>query len=353
MRDLALPVQIAVDADLVWEALQKDKKREGDSLHFVLLERIGSAVVRRLPIQDVRAGIDYLKASIRENPAQPRALKEVKRGFKGKTAEFFGVFGDPVSHSLSPVMHNRAFEFSAYNGVYFPFKVKTIAKAVSAMRTLNMRGASITMPHKIRVMDHLDRVDAMSQRIGAVNTILNQDGVLSGFNSDAMGAVSALTQRVSLKNRRVAIIGAGGAARAIGFGVIENKGRVIVVNRTAKTAERLAADLGGDFFPLTEIQRVECDVLINTTPVGMFPNVDATPIPGNVFHEHMTVMDIIYTPRQTRLLKEARAAGSDTIDGLGMFVYQGAFQFELWTGMPAPIEVMRAAVREALEIKTT
>jgi shikimate dehydrogenase len=146
----------------------------------------------------------------------------------------------------------------------------------------------------------------------------------------------------------VAIVGAGGAARAIGFGVLEKGGGVIVVNRTVKPGEKLAADLGGEFAPLKEIRRVSCDVLINTTPVGMFPDVDATPVPGDFFNERMTVMDIVYTPLQTRLLKEAAAAGCTTIQGLPMFVYQGAFQFELWTGMQAPVEVMEAAVSEAL-----
>jgi shikimate dehydrogenase len=188
----------------------------------------------------------------------------------------------------------------------------------------------------------------MAKKIGAVNTILNQDGLLTGYNSDAMGAVTALKGRISLKNQRVAIVGAGGAARAIGFGILENQGKVIVVNRTKKTGERLAADLGGDFYPLAEIERVDCDVLINTTPVGMFPNVDATPVPGTFFAEHMTVMDIIYTPLRTRLLKEATAAGCVTIQGLPMFIYQGAFQFELWTGMRAPVEAMKGAVSEAL-----
>jgi shikimate dehydrogenase len=199
-----------------------------------------------------------------------------KRSLQSKASVLFGVFGDPISHSLSPVMHNRAFAFSGYNGVYFPFRVNAIAKAVSAMKTLNMRGASVTLPHKVRVMAHLDRMDVMAEKIGAVNTILNQDGILTGYNSDAMGAVSALTERLSLKNQRVAIVGAGGAARAVGYGIVENKGDVMVVSRTEKSGEQLAADLGGEFSLLSEIQKIDCDVLINTTPVGMFPDVDAT-----------------------------------------------------------------------------
>jgi 3-dehydroquinate synthase len=339
LQDLALPTEIEVDAEKVWDALQKDKKREGGSIYFVLLEQIGHAVVKRLSIEDVRGGMKFLKSPTQVNQSQEPAAMATKRHPQAETPALFGVFGDPISHSLSPIMHNRAFAFSGYQGVYLPFRIDDIAKAVLAMRTLNMRGASVTLPHKIRVM---------AQKIGAVNTILNQDGMLIGYNSDAMGAVSALTQRGPLKNQRVAILGAGGAARAVGYGVIENKGKVIVVNRTPKTGQQLATDLGADFCPLSEIQTMDCDILINTTPVGMFPNVDQTPLSGSFFKEHMTVMDIIYTPIQTRLLKEAAAAGCDIINGLPMFVYQGAFQFERWTGLPAPVEVMRAAVSDAL-----
>ncbi len=351
LRDLALPTRIEVDVARVWDALQKDKKREGDTIHFVLLKALGTSVVQRLSMEDVHVGMQYLTSPRDENRSRTHVSRGAKKKLHTETPAFFGVFGDPVSHSLSPVMHNRAFAFSGYNGIYLPFRIKTIAEAVSAMKTLDMRGASVTLPHKIRIMDHLDHVDALAEKIGAANTILNKDGVLTGYNSDALGAVTALEERLSLKSKRVAIIGAGGAARAIGFGILENQGKVIVVNRTVKPGEQLAADLGGDFFPLADIERVGCDVLINTTPVGMFPDVDATPVPGTFFNKHMTVMDIIYTPLQTRLLKEATAAGCATIQGLPMFIHQGAFQFELWTGMRAPVEVMRAAVGEALGLE--
>jgi len=352
LQDLALPTQMEVDSDLVWEALQKDKKREGGTIHFVLLEQIGRAVVKRLSIEDIRVGMKHLKSPRHEKQSQEPISMDSKRRFQHDTPALFGVFGDPISHSLSPVMHNKAFTFSGYNGVYFPFSVNAIGEAVSAMKTLGMRGASVTLPHKIRVMEYLDKIDVMAERIGAVNTILNQDGILTGYNSDAMGAVSALTERRSLESQRVAIVGAGGAARAVGYSIVELKGNIIVVNRTAKHGEKLAADLGGEFTPLSEIQNIDCDILINTTPVGMFPEVNETPVPGTFLNKHMTVMDIIYTPLQTRLLKEASAAGCETINGLPMFVYQGAFQFELWTGIQAPVEVMREAVSEALEIKT-
>jgi len=262
--------------------------------------------------------------------------------------KLYGVFGDPISHSLSPLMHNKAFAATAFAGIYLPFRVGSIRHAVAAMRALDMRGASVTLPHKISVMSHLDRIDAGAQKIGAVNTISNQDGILSGHNSDAVGAVLALKEQTEIRDRRVAIIGAGGAARAIGFGLRTEQATVTIVNRNLDRGEQLAADLDGQFVPLSESVDVDCDILINATPVGMQPNAAKTPVHMNIFKKGMLVMDAIYTPRQTRFLKEAAAAGCETIDGLPMFVHQGACQFELWTGLKAPVAVMRAAVASAL-----
>jgi len=266
-----------------------------------------------------------------------------------KTLNLYGVFGDPISHSLSPVMHNNAFATRDFAGIYLPFRVGSIRQAVAAMRTLDMKGASVTLPHKISVMAYLDRIDPEAQMIGAVNTIHNQDGILRGSNSDAAGAVSALMERKEIRHSRVAIIGAGGAARAIGFGVRAREAVVIIVNRSVDRGEQLAADLDGHFIPLSEAAHVDCDILINTTPVGMNPHRNHTPVPKGIFKKGMLVMDCIYTPRQTRFLAEAAAAGCETIDGLPMFIHQGAFQFELWTGLKAPVAAMQAAVAAALD----
>jgi len=262
--------------------------------------------------------------------------------------KLYGVFGDPIAHSLSPVMHNSAFAKKNFGGIYLPFRVKSIGAAIAAMRVLNMQGASVTLPHKINVLPHLDQIDAAAQKIGAVNTIHNQDGILKGYNSDAMGAVSALMERTVIKNSRVGIIGAGGAARAIGFGLRAKQAKVVVVNRSLDRGEQLAKDLDGQFVPLSEALSVDCDVLINATPMGLRPNVTNTPVNKKVFKTGMLVMDCIYTPRQTQFLKEAAAEGCETIDGLPMFIHQGAFQFELWTGLKAPLAVMQAAVESAL-----
>ncbi len=260
----------------------------------------------------------------------------------------FGVIGDPVAHSMSPVMHNRAFAEIDYNGVYVAMNVKNIKAAVTGIRALGIRGASITIPHKIDVMEYLDEIDEMAIRIGAVNTILNSQGILKGFNSDWTGAMSALTKKTAIAGKKILIIGAGGAARAIGFGVVSKGGKLAIANRTHKKGEKLAADLGGEFIPAAEYSKSQWDIMINTTSVGMTPNTAAMPLESTFLEKKMVVMDIVYNPMDTCLLMEARKKDCTTIDGVSMFVCQGAWQFELWTGQKAPIDVMDRAVREAL-----
>jgi shikimate dehydrogenase len=262
----------------------------------------------------------------------------------GNATHLFGVFGNPVAHSLSPVMHNQAFAATGYKGVYLPFQVARIEPAVMAVRTLGMRGVSVTLPHKVAVMECLDRLDPLAEKIGAVNTIVNAGGVLTGYNTDCFGAVGALAQQTDISAKHVAIVGAGGAARAIGWGVVDAGAKVTVVNRSVEKGAQLAGELGADFVPLTRIETVGADILVNATPVGMHPHTREMPVPAGIFRPGMLVMDIVYTPLKTELVRQAQAAGSRTIDGLTMFVLQGARQFELWTGLEAPVDVMREAV---------
>ena len=262
---------------------------------------------------------------------------------------FFGLIGNPVAHSLSPVMHNQAFAATGYNGVYLAFRVTDPGTAIKGIAALNFKGVSVTLPHKVAVMEYLDAVDETAARIGAVNTIVNNQGRLIGYNTDGAGALEALRTRTSIKDKSVALIGAGGAARAIGFGLVAAGGRVTILNRTRVSGERLAADLQAQFLPLDKWAPNHYEILINTTPVGMHPETDATPIPKADLSKDMVVMDIVYNPLETRLLKEAAAGGCRIINGVDMFVSQGAQQFELWTGKKAPAEVMRKAVLEALK----
>jgi shikimate dehydrogenase len=275
-------------------------------------------------------------------------LKRISSNQVGNTTKLFGVFGDPVAHSLSPAMHNRAFSFAGYKGVYLPFHVEEIEPAVMAVRTLGLRGISVTLPHKVAVMEYLDRLDPQAERIGAVNTIVNADGILSGYNTDCFGAVGALAQHTDIRDKDVAIIGAGGAARAIGWGIVDAGGKVIVVNRSVEKGEQLAGDLSAGFVPLDGANELAADIVVNTTPLGMHPHTGIMPVPAGIFRRGMLVMDIVYTPLKTEFLKQAQAAGSRIVDGLTMFVLQGARQFELWTGLEAPVAAMREAVLEQL-----
>jgi shikimate dehydrogenase len=260
----------------------------------------------------------------------------------------FAVFGDPVSHSLSPVMHNRAFREVGYNGVYVAIQVRDIEAAVGAIRSLSIRGVSITVPHKTAVLPFLDHIDPMARKIGAVNTIVNQKGELWGYNTDSEAAISALKVMDSLSGRKVAIIGAGGAARAVGFGLVREKMPVMIVNRTASRGRELADSLGADFQHPEEFQPADGDILVNTTPVGMWPRIDASPFPHERLEPGMMVMDLIYNPLRSRLLQEAAARGCRVLNGIPMFVHQGELQFKLWTGQEPPRAAMMQAVTQAL-----
>lgn len=260
----------------------------------------------------------------------------------------YAVIGDPVSHSLSPVMHNSAFFHAGYKGVYLAFRVKEIGAAISGIRALGIKGVSVTIPHKIKVMESLDSIDEKALKIGAVNTVINREGRLFGYNSDYLGAVNALSEKIEIKDKNVVVLGSGGAARAIGFGIVSEKGRLTILGILKDEGELLAKDLGVDYCPLSEFKKIDCQILINATPVGMYPDIEAVPVQRDDLKKDMVVMDIVYNPLKTRLLKEAGDIGCTTIDGVSMFVYQGAFQFELWTGKKAPVDVMRKAVLDAL-----
>ena len=260
----------------------------------------------------------------------------------------YAVFGNPVAHSLSPVMHNSALIYLGLSGNYLAFRVEDIAAAVAGIRGLGIRGASITIPHKVGVMEFLDEIDPTAVEIGAVNTIVNRQGILYGYNSDCTGAVKALLAKTPLAGRQVAVIGAGGGARAVGFGIKGEAGRITVINRSRSRGEKLAADLDCDFKPLVEVGKLAYDIIVNTTPIGMTPHPDATPVNPESLEAGTVVMDMVYNPLNTRLLKEAAAVGCVTIDGVAMFVHQGAVQFELWTAHKAPLDIMRRAVLDEL-----
>jgi len=260
----------------------------------------------------------------------------------------YGVVGTPIVHSLSPTMHNAAFSATGLNSVYLAFETDDIEGCLRGMRVLGIRGLSVTIPFKSEVIPFLDQVDPLAEKIGAVNTIVNDGGRLVGYNTDALGAFKALDEKIALPGRSCLVFGAGGAARAIGFMLREKGVEISVVNRSRARGQALALSLECPYLPMDQIGERNADLLIQTTPVGMYPHTDRCPIPEYLLRAGKVVMDIIYNPIETRLLKMATARGCVTISGFSMFVYQGAEQFRLWTGMNPPVSAMSDAVQEAL-----
>ncbi len=246
--------------------------------------------------------------------------------------QLYGIIGNPVRHSLSPMIHNGAFRRMGLNAVYLAFEVKDLKGAIDGMRSLGIRGMSVTIPFKMEVIPFLDEVEETAGKIKAVNTLLQEQDRLVGYNTDWCGALEALEEKVDLRGKRILLLGAGGAARAIGFALKTKDCELIISNRTMDRASGLAKELMCTHHPLASIKNLETDVVINATSVGMHPYDQESPLPQRVLKRGMTVMDIVYKPLQTRLLREAEEAGCLTIDGLEMLSRQGAAQLEIWTG---------------------
>lgn len=267
------------------------------------------------------------------------------------STELYGIIGNPVSHSLSPAMHNAAFAAMGMNRLYVPMEVADIEQGMTGLRALGFRGASVTVPYKETVIPFLDEIDPVAKKIGAVNTLLlRKDKKIQGFNTDWLGANTALAERkIKLQTSRILVAGAGGSAKAVAFGLVQAGAEVVITNRTAKTGKDLASWLGCEFVSMNDIAWVSADVLINSTSVGMEPDIDGIVIPTSILSQFSVVMDIVYAPQETRLLREAKAAGCQTIDGLAMLFHQGAAQFKIWTGIRPPDLIMRSALEEELQ----
>ncbi|MGA2317851.1 MAG: shikimate dehydrogenase [Thermodesulfobacteriota bacterium] len=268
--------------------------------------------------------------------------------------ELYGIIGNPVQHSLSPILHNGAFKRLGWNAVYLVFEVKNLEEALRGIRGLGVRGVSVTIPFKTEVVPFLDKIERLAKKIGAVNTIVNRGGKLIGYNTDCDGALEALEEKMNLKGKRVVLLGAGGAARAIGFGLKERDCQLLVVNRSKKGGEALSKELGCDYLPISSLVRMkagelEADVIINATSLGMYPRDRETPIPKKLLKEGMMVMDIVYQPLQTKLLREAKKKGCLTINGLEMLVRQGVAQFMIWAGRKPEIGQIKKDLRRVLE----
>ena len=246
--------------------------------------------------------------------------------------QLYGVIGNPVRHSLSPVIHNGAFQRMGLNAAYLAFEVKNLEEAVSGIKALGIRGVSVTIPFKTRIIPFLDQLDEVAGKIQAVNTIRHEGGKLIGYNTDWSGALGALEEKVDLTGKRIYLLGTGGAARAIAFGLKERGCQVFIGGRTPEKAAALAEELGMVHRSFPSAGRLDADVLVNATSAGMSPNDEESPVPKEALRKEMTVMDIVYKPLKTKLLREAEERGCRTIDGLEMLARQGAAQIEIWTG---------------------
>ncbi|MBO0461754.1 shikimate dehydrogenase [Enterococcus sp. DIV1298c] len=273
----------------------------------------------------------------------------------GKT-RIAGIFASPVSHSLSPLMHNTAFQARSIDAIYLAFTVDqtNLKQAVESIRTFNMLGVNLSMPNKIAVIPYLDELSQEAQLIGAVNTIVHRDNRLIGYNTDGMGFMRSVNEAgIAIKDKKVTMLGAGGAAKAIVVQAALDQAKEIVIYKrknatfenVASTFQKIAEQTGchitiKDYADTEQLKKdlEDTDLLINGTDMGMGEKKEMVPIDPQLLHPKIAVFDLIYSPRETRFLKEAKAQGCLTRNGLGMLLYQGAIAFELWTGQTMPIE---------------
>tara|TARA_B100000315_G_scaffold157956_1_gene146609 strand:- start:5993 stop:7453 length:1461 start_codon:yes stop_codon:yes gene_type:complete len=262
-------------------------------------------------------------------------------------ANIYGLIGNPVKESMGYLIHNRSFASKKLNNIYLPFLVDNLSSFISGYRKY-FKGMSVTMPFKEQVIPLLDEIDRTAEKIGAVNTLQIREGKLFGCNTDCSGAVKALEEKTDLKGKKVLMIGAGGVARAIGFGIMEKGAGVYIFDVDTQKADALAADLRCRTSSLESIGS-DLDILINCSPVGMHPHIDKTPFSKEKLKKEMIVFDAVYNPLKTRLLKEAEDTGCVTIEGIELFVNQAVDQFQLWTGEKAPKELMKEIVLDKLQ----
>jgi shikimate dehydrogenase len=261
---------------------------------------------------------------------------------------FFALFGNPVGHSLSPLMHNAAYRAMNLAARYQAFLVPDSETAMRLFREMGMDGASVTLPFKTSIMTHLDDFDEDCRAIGAVNTVWARGGKLFGANTDWIGLARSLKGHFDLRGKTLAILGSGGASRAAVFAVRKEGGHPVLVCRNPSRGRELARDFDCPSHPLSDLRRVKAHALINTTPVGMGPDAKNTPARKEDLVHFQWVMDVVYNPLHTALLREAEAAGCGVISGLSMFVHQGAEQVRIWTGMEPPVDLMGRVAEEEL-----
>ncbi|MFA5125815.1 MAG: shikimate dehydrogenase [archaeon] len=260
----------------------------------------------------------------------------------------FAVLGNPVKHSKSPLIHNIALKEANLNAVYLAFEVKKVKTAIEAMKEFGIIGYSVTIPHKIEAMKYLDEIETKAKKIGAINTVHNKDGKLYGYNTDCLGAMKALKEKTNLIGKKVYLIGAGGAARAIIAGLEEEKANITVFDIEEKKAIQLAKEFNAKTESISKIDS-NADIIINATPIGMYPKTNETSYPKELLRKEMLVFDVVYNPLETKLIREAKQKGCKTIQGIEMFLGQAFEQFRIWQGTEPPKEKMREALIKELK----
>jgi 3-dehydroquinate dehydratase/shikimate dehydrogenase len=276
----------------------------------------------------------------------------------GPQTEIYGVVADPIGHSLSPQIHNAAFGELGINAVYVPFRVPfdTLGSFIEDARRMDVRGLSVTIPHKEAIARFLSKVDPAVKGIGAVNTVLLKDSEVIGYNTDYKAAMDCLERALGtvgsvpspLKDKRVVVLGAGGVARAVMYGLERRGAKVTIASRTRSRSNHLAETFGGRAVDWPARHIADAEVIVNCTPVGMHPNVDESPFHKSHLKPSMVVFDTVYNPESTLLLKEARSHGCRVVTGVDMFIHQAALQFLLFTGKEAPEALMRETLKRAI-----
>jgi len=278
------------------------------------------------------------------------------------TTKIYGIIGDPVTHTLSPLMHNAAFREMGINCIYIPLKVKNteLNAAIEGIRALNIHGLNVTMPHKLTIVPIIDRLDPLAKKIGAVNTVVNDEGILTGYNTDAAGFIKALLENgVDPRGKKIVVFGAGGVSRAICFALAELECEISITNRTVDRARKLANLVSNvsskkiESFSMFEGTLYKplsnADIVVNATSMGMGEYIGRSIVTAGLLHSSMVVFDTIYHPIETQLLRDAKKIGAQVIGGLDMLLWQGAIAFEKWTGLDAPFELMKNELTRELK----
>lgn len=279
-----------------------------------------------------------------------RDLKTIYRAHElTRATRVYGVIGNPVGHSLSPLLHNTGYIAARKDAVYLPFLVENLKDFLKALPDFGVRGFSVTLPHKEKILAHLDAVDPLAEKIEAVNTVtVRTDGSLYGSNTDYVGVLRALEKKMKLRGRRAVIYGAGGSARAAAFALAQAGAQVFVCARRPEAARRLAKAVGGESIDRSALRRLKFDALLNATPIGMYPQERVSPLAAVELNCSL-VMDLVYRPIRTKLLRLAASRKVDCVSGVEMFLAQGYAQWEHWLGSKAPESIMRNAVLRALK----